>query len=161
MDVVLAVYVEIHDKNIIVLLVESRGLNDRLFPVRCFFPYAGMLLLCLAFESAISFVWSTFDDTTPMKPFRMPSLARLVSACLLQMLREIFLTLVGRQGDRDALTDATAALAGARNQSDDDGTALTLKRLRADCRWVVSLLLSQPTGINSERDADVQLLLYR
>ncbi|CAM9281002.1 unnamed protein product, partial [Ectocarpus sp. 12 AP-2014] len=50
-----------------------------------------------------------------------------------QMLREIFLTLVGRQGDRDALNDRGG---GSRNQSED---TTVLKGLRADCRWVLSL----------------------
>ncbi|CAN0389149.1 unnamed protein product, partial [Pylaiella littoralis] len=57
-----------------------------------------------------------------------------------QMLREIFLALVGRQGDRDALTYPTSTRGGAQNQPDDDGTFLTLKRIRADCMWVISLL---------------------
>lgn len=60
-----------------------------------------------------------------------------IRACFMQMLREIFLTLVGRQGDRDALDDATTSrgvtLNG--NQPDDDSV---LKGLRAECRWAVS-----------------------
>eukprot|EP00903_Cladosiphon_okamuranus_P019584 g18012.t1 len=49
-----------------------------------------------------------------------------------QMLREIFLTLLGRQGDRDATTNDNSSRGGARSQPDDDTTVL--KGLRADCR---------------------------
>ncbi|CAM9176159.1 unnamed protein product [Hapterophycus canaliculatus] len=49
-----------------------------------------------------------------------------------QVLREIFLTLVGRQGDRDALNDPTSVREESGNQPGD--TTVVLKGLRADCR---------------------------
>lgn len=65
-------------------------------------------------------------------------------ACSVQMLQEIFLTLVGRQGDRDATADTVSSRGGARSQLED---ASVLKGLRTDCRWVVSPL----EGISTER----------
>ncbi|CAM9144589.1 unnamed protein product [Scytosiphon promiscuus] len=50
-----------------------------------------------------------------------------------QMLREIFLTLVGRQGDRDAINDPASVREGSGNRSED---TTVMKGLRADCRWV-------------------------
>lgn len=79
----------------------------------------------------------TFDEMEHRQPCSMCTpckhglAAEFIPTCAfsVQMLREIFLTLVGRQGDRDVM-------AGTRGQPDDDNTVL--KGLRADCRCVVS-----------------------
>ena len=59
--------------------------------------------------------------------------AGMICSCPRQVLREIFLTLVGRQGDRDASSVGVPPQGGARNQPSGE-VATVLKGLRADCR---------------------------
>lgn len=51
------------------------------------------------------------------------------------MLREIYLTLVGRQGDRERNADIPAATAED-SAGDNSDTQAVLKGIRAECRWV-------------------------
>ena len=53
-------------------------------------------------------------------------------ACYTQMLREIFLTLVGRQRDRDKLCDTTRGKGGISTDKVDANAGV--QALRADCR---------------------------